>query len=399
MTLQKGQVVVIEGRGVHPSINGQHGVLLQRDGASGRYRAQLVDQPWRCVKVSRSALRPLDPSEVEEIGDAEALNQTLPASSNTVSGDGYTKGSGHNNAGCFDVKLAKCDFNIGAFTRPEPPPIPEHLNVTSNWPPSPVKRGRMEAREKPLPRIKQGELYRELQKIGPCSPEHSKHVHRQRRFFFSNFMDARQEHIIGLPSRRPPVRHGKAHRLLPHADSESLRAMFEEDFQAEFYRKLHEVRVSQPCLPSQDNTFDQMREEEMAERLERIQQRVEKAKQEREAERALGEQQMRELKASFHDECLMTGSSHKGIQEEEPEEESEEQRITREFKEYELESLSHPHTAPSTPSRKHLPREYEAFEDDDEEFEKDDALEAKPQDSATKSGVSPSTQEVEMSAS
>lgn len=390
MTLRKGQVVVIEGRGLHPSINGQHGVLLHRDAASGRYRAQLVDQPWRCVKVSRSALRPWDPSEIEEIEDAEAgnepkaLEQTKisPAGSKMVSGDGYAKGSCHYDAGCFDVKLTKCDFNIGAFTVAEPAPIPEHLlNATSSLPPSPVKRGRMEARAKPLPAIKQGERYRELSKSMPCSPENSKQVHRQRRFFFSNFSDAHQEHIVGLPSRRPPVRRGKAHRLLPHADSESLRATFEEDFQAEFYRKLHQVRVSQPFLPSQDNTFDQMREEEMTERLERIQQRVERAKQEREAERARGEQQrQRELKTSFHDECLMTGSSRKGIQEEEPEEESEEQRITREFKEYELESLSHSHTAPSTPSKRDLPREYEGFEEDDEDFEKDDAQEASPQE-------------------
>jgi len=289
----------------------------------------------------------------------------------------------------FNGPLAKCDYCIGSLKKVQQHALPPHLKaLKTNWPPSPVKRGRMQddpskescvARGRPLPQITQQinqadmqvELSSALQKIAPHAEDDRYEVHRQRRYLFSSFQDAKLEHIVGMPARRPPVQRGRPHRLLPQADSEDLKALVEEDLRAEFYRKMEQPRSGVSFLPKQEITFvvDQRREE-IADRLERIQQRVEQARKEREAEMAARGAEERDTSAVFeqHESAIKEEEAR-----EEEQEESQEQRIEREFKEYELESISHTghtpaNTAPSTPNKKDLTSKIydEGFEDDDE---------------------------------
>jgi len=367
MPLQKGQVVVLEARGARSFINGQQGVLLQRDGATGRYRARLLAEPWKVVKVSRSAIRPLYASEEVHEG---------PSLCNSGSGLSVVKGGSiKDTAGCFDAPLAKCDYCLGAYDKVQQHALPPHVKaVKSTWPLSPVKRGKMQD-ERPPPRIDQGELYRDLQNIAHHEPQDRRQVHRQRRFLFSNFKDAQLEHIIGLPTRRPPVQRGRPHKLLPKTDSEDLKALVEEDLQAEFHRKMEQARQVGSFLPKQESShlLDHQREEEMEERLGRIQHRVEEARKAREEAKVAFEAFQRE--SGLYEEREATpGSEHRQIIHEEPpeEEESEEQRISREFKEYEMESLSHGPSVPSTPSKKDLHSRGSNTRSYDEGFEPDD---------------------------
>lgn len=354
-SFQKGQVVVLQGHVARASLNGQQGVLLQRDPATGRYRAKLSAEPWKVVKVTRSGIRPLDPAKGGGGPQEAGYAKDVPAS--------------------FKPPLAKCDYCVGAYKKVQQQDLPPHLNkaVKSNWPPSPVKRGQMQL-ERPLPHIRQGDLYQDLHKIAHPDPEDRQQVHRRRKFLHGGFKDADLQHIVGLPVRQPPVQRGRPHRLLPHVDSEDLRALVEEDLQNEFDRKMDQALLgcSGSFVPKQEPSYvlDHRREEEMAERLERIQQRVEKARKEREAAKAAFESLEKESRVPRYDEEHDSNAARRAAERHRigTQEESEDQRISREFKEYEMESLTH---APSTPNKTPRAGITGFLVDDDEAFEQD----------------------------
>jgi len=354
MPLQNGQVVLLEAS--RSSIDGQKGVLLGRDAATGRYRLRLVAEPWRCVKVAHSAIRPLDPSEEEDTGDGDNEAETAD-----------------DVAGIFDASLAKCDYSLGVFTQVQRQVLPPHVKAsTGSWPPSPVKR-RVE-NSRPLPRIEQGQLYRALHDFPPNTVGNPREVHRHRHKTSANFED---DNLEDASPRRAPVVRGRPHRLLPHADSKDLKALVEEDHRAAFNRTLNQSG-NVTSLPQQAPSWeiDEKREEEMVERIERIQRRIDNVKECKAAEKASSHSLQTDFQRPILErlESEMWENEQDATPREEDERrwaESEEERITREFKEYEIESLStHGGTAPSTPAQKNLHNYIdEGFED--EGFEPD----------------------------
>jgi len=118
--------------------------------------------------------------------------------------------------------------------------------------------------------------------------------------------------------------------------------MVEEDHGAEINRKMEQARyISSGFQPECIFTIDRLREEEMDERLRRMQQRAEKVKRER-AERIAAAKAALEARQK---EKQKERPELRGLREAQTDielpEESEEQRILREFMEYEMESPTH----------------------------------------------------------
>lgn len=354
MSFQKGQVVLLEGSEGRPHINGQRGVLLERDSTCGRWRVRLSAEPWKVVKVARDAMQAVDASG--EDGDGGDAKEALAAS-----GD----------FSCFHTSMAKCDYLLGSFQKVQRQVLPPHMMdrnfEKSNLPPSPVKLGKLD-HQAPLPRI---------DPVSIMQDEMREQVKGQtrRRVVTSNFKDAELEHIIGLPTRKAPVQLGKPHRLLCQANSEDLKALFEEDFDIEFQRKIDVPRYAASSVPKQgfNVVFDQQRDEDMDERLQRIQQRANLARQDR--SKAAKEQEEMLQKELRKARAPPQGATKSVSAPTEPKratgrkaEESEEQRISREFKEYEIESATLTHS----PEAKRRSRDGSMTGGIDEGFEEED---------------------------
>jgi len=391
MALQKGQVVLLEGNCARASIDGQQAVLLSRDAASGRYRARLVAEPWKTVKINRGQIRTKLDADTPELPASDAGEQDSEETAyvKSVLADRRGALTGEEipefeeekpplaDECLFQKARANCDYCLGAFKKSQRKVLPSHIrNVKSNWPPSPVQRGKMEhLSHKALPRIEKSETYREIQTFAPHDPEDQNEVHRQRRYLFSNFKAADLEQVVGMPTRKPPVQMGMPHRLLAGADSSDLKAIVDRDHQAEYQRKLElsMFQVSLTSHPSVDFAVDDRRDEEMLERLERIEQRHALAKSQMAAGREAYDTAHRDDYLPSYDERGGSSASHHSehhqeiIKEESSDaNESEEQRISREFKEYEIESISHGPSVPSTPLAKDMVSYHidEGFEED-----------------------------------
>jgi len=357
MSFQKGQVVLLEGSEGRSYINGQRGVLLERDSTCGRWRVRLSAEPWKVVKVARDAMQPVDVSG--EDGDGGDAKEAAAAS-----GD----------FSCFHSSMAKCDYLLGSFKKVQRQVLPPHMMdrnfEKSNLPPSPVKLGKLD-HQAPLPRI---------DPVSIMQDEMREQVKGQtrRRIVTSNFKDAELEHIIGLPTRKAPVQLGKPHRLLCQANSEDLKALFEEDIDIEFQRKIDVPRYAASSVPKQgfNVAFDQQRDEEMDERLQRIQERANLARRDRKAAAEREEALQKELIKARAPPQAATKSVGAPT---EPKratgrkaEESEEQRISREFKEYEIESATLTHS----PESKRRSQDSSMTGGIDEGFEEEDEASA-----------------------
>lgn len=383
MALQKGQTVVLESRGARSHLNNEPGILLNKDATTGRYRVRLQKEPWKCVKVNRNVLKP-----------------ALLSESQGLSG-------GHS---CFNAAIATCDFTLGAYTKPKRQDIPQveledavlsNTSMLKTWPPSPGKRGKMQSieRHRVLPCIPKGEFYRDIEREVPHQLEDSRNPHRLRQRTYSYFKDAEgsQERVVGLKPRKPPVRKGQPHALLPQETSEDLLAFVEEDHRDEFDRKLDQPRYLASFVPKTgvNAEYCEQKEEEMCLRLERIKEMSEATrnwvKESRQATQTLmKDQQWASIEEEEDDGMNSTPSSEHGhddvfeqtllpamICEGEGEgqptfAESEESRIAREFKEYEMESLSHTSTPAANQQFGNL---FEGFEEshgfEESEFEDD----------------------------
>jgi len=334
MPLQKGQVVLLDGPGIRSSVSGQTGVLLERDAATGRYRARLCAKPWKCVKVTRAAIRPLDTSEDGGAENAEG---------------------GHTAENFFGEPAAKCDYSLGAVKKARPLALPANVkDVMGNWPPSPVRRGQMQ-NDRPLPRIQQGALYRSIEKDAPHAPNDRCEVHRRRCYMYTSVQDSDlMDFAGGLPARAAPVTRDRPHRLLPHVSSQALKALVEEDHQAELNRKKEQTRHTTSVVPLKEPvlTIDHRTEEEIDERLGNLEQRAEEEAKNELAKRfsmekatvAARQNVVREEEAVRGPPAMLEEASVEAA------EESEEQRIFREFMEYEMTSPSHLPDA-STPKK------------------------------------------------
>jgi hypothetical protein len=257
----------------------------------------------------------------------------------------------------------------------------------ANWPPSPVKRGKMRLEKNPL--LMPRELYNELQQVGPCSKEDRHEVHRIRAPAFPYFDEvehAKDSNLLQhsllpdgkLERRKPPVQMGAPHRILPQITSAELKAAYEEDFRTNLSQTL-EASFIPPLATSKDvrKVYNHRRNKQMDEMLTRLKLKADKAKRVREASRDIWtlfeDEDNSGAPLAFFPSCstpemgqMLTMGSQPSIREEE----DEEQRISREFREYELESMcaSMPQT-PASSKASHLAglsadKYAEGFEDD-----------------------------------
>lgn len=248
----------------------------------------------------------------------------------------------------------------------------------------------MQDQERPLPRIQKHQLYDEIEQLAPHSPGHRYEVHRQRKYCYANVEDnapiadyhaageimedenaeGLQPLLLAVQARkfttflRPKRAKAKA---LPSFSSAELKQVVEEDLDAEVHRKReqcryvssvmatthhHRARMHRSCTGWHQKTGK--RYEEVDACIEKVAERVSLAEERRSVLAAAREQAEREAQAERERkermqkmaESLQMHGALKICQSvaEEPEaghEESEEQRILREFTEYEMESPSH----------------------------------------------------------
>jgi hypothetical protein len=359
--LQKGQVVVVEPIGsAHSSIYGQQGELVYKDVATGRYRVRLCSEPWRCVKVNRSEIRALDPTEEQSSG-IQVGQQQFGASLSISS---------------------KSERMSVSFKRAQPRALPPELQtiVKKTSQTSAMMEGALQDHKTPSSDDRWGmPTYRELQQMTHSKSTDPQQVQRQRHYFYPSLQDQDFDLITFLPKRPVPVQRGRPHRILPLLDSEYFKAMVEDDIQNHFCRK---VKIELSNFGSTILTdaprlkVNQRREEEMDERLKCIEQRIASARKERAATQAAFEALDKLESGHYEEESPTVHVEQKADafqQDPQEQEESEEQRIEKEFKEYEIESLSHSGSVPTTPYKRDLWQSAYADEgfEEDEDAEKD----------------------------
>lgn len=296
MALQKGQVVLLDRPSTGSSPSRPAGVLLDRDVASGRYRARLCEKPWRCVKVTRAGIHSLRTSD---------------------GGGGSCQGA--DAAQSFvDKPPAKCNYSLGVLKEARLRALPVSLKgAVTSLPPSPVRHGQM---WDDRPSCIKGELYHSIEEAVPHAPAHRNEVHRRRCYIYTNVQDSQLMDFAFLPARGSSV---KRHRLLAPMSSEALRALVEEDHKI---RKGEHVRSHEATDIASINRNEDLQVNDA---------RMARAAFEK-AEFIARQQVLQEMEV---------------VAEAKPPGESEEQRILREFMEYELESPSNAHPEVSTPKK------------------------------------------------